>query len=77
MAQSEKPMLWKVTGQVEMIQPVPGGIAQQGKKITVQVLANGSTFTVFVPDNEYNLENVQSVIAAAYANVAAVNGLSG
>lgn len=68
---------WAVQSQAEVIQPQQSGPALQGKSITVKILSSGTIFTVFVPDSQYTADNVKAAIAKQYAEVMAVDGLTG
>lgn len=53
---------WKVTAQQETTQAYPGQGIQKGVTVTFQ-LADGTTGSVFVPDAQYNADNVRAAIA--------------
>lgn len=66
---------WKVTSQQETTQAYPGQGIQKGVTVTF-TLADGTTGSVFVPDSQYNVTNVQAAIAARAGQLEAVGKLS-
>lgn len=69
--------LWKTVGQRPDFGLSPTGQYVQGYTITGQIVATGSTFTVFVPDGTYTTANVMAALAAKAEQVAGVDGLTG
>lgn len=73
---TSKPVTWYVLSQTEVVQPTTQGRLMSGVKVTFQ-LSTGETGSVFVPDSDYTLDNVQAAIQARVALLAGVGGLSG
>jgi len=65
---------WTVISQSETMGIGPSGAAGSGVKVTFR-LADGTTGSVFVPDAQFNAENVRAAITARVAVIESVKGL--
>lgn len=70
------PVTWYVISQTEVTQPGPQGRLVSGHRIVFGV-STGDTGSVFVPDDQYTVENVQAAIQARVALIVGVGALSG
>lgn len=67
---------WKVVQTQEVVEQGPNLKFIQGHRITA-ALTDGTTFSVFVPNAQYNPTTVKAMLSAQAQTVAAVQGLSG
>ena len=67
---------WRVTGQTERDQVVPGSAPVRGVQIFFQT-GLGQQGSIFVPYTEYNTTSVAQRLAAAAAQMDAIKGLTG
>lgn len=67
---------WKVTGQTERDQVVPGSAPVKGVQI-FYLTSLGQQGSIFVPYTNYNTTYVTQQLAAAAAQMDAVKGLTG
>lgn len=70
------PVTWYVISQTEVTQPGTQGRLVSGHKV-IFGLSTGDTGSVFVPDDQYTLQNVQAAIQARVALIVGVGALSG
>lgn len=75
-ATNPAPVTWYVISQTEVTQPGPQGRLVSGHKI-VFGLSTGDTGSVFIPDDQYTVDNVQAAIQARVALIVGVGALSG
>lgn len=66
---------WSVISQAETMGIGPTGTAGSGVKVTFR-LADGTTGSVFVPDAQFNAENVRAAITARVGVLESVKGLA-
>jgi len=67
---------WKVTGQTEYTQVATTGPPVQGVKV-FYTTGQGHSGSVFLPNAQYNQQNVRAAINAAAANMDAIGQLTG
>jgi hypothetical protein len=67
---------WRVTSQQESTQPGANGTYTKGVIVSF-ALVTGEQGSVFVPQTQYNPDNVRAMIAAKAATLAAVSALEG
>lgn len=75
MANTETPA-WTIEGQVEDYRQLPSGAFGMGVVVHFR-LANGTTGTVFFPNDQYTESAVKAAVTARAAAMAAVAQLTG
>lgn len=76
MAATDPTPSWEVTGQQETMDQGPGGSYVQGTKVTFRT-ASGAVGSVFVPQDQYTVDQVRRLVAERAATMDAVHGLRG
>jgi hypothetical protein len=67
---------WTVVQQQEVTEQTAGGKFTRGVRITAQ-LSDGTPFSIFVPQAQYNQATVKTLLNAQAMVVANIQGLSG
>jgi hypothetical protein len=70
------PSTWTVTGQLQTTQPDPAGRFVTGVLVSFTT-GKGFSGSVFVPEAQYSVANVQAAIAAKAQQLDAVGSLTG
>lgn len=67
---------YQVTGQVETKRLDPAGTVSSGVQITVRDLKTLQTFTVFLPDENYSVDNARTQILYKLEQLRQIHDLS-
>lgn len=75
--ESANPIMWEVVSQQPAQGKGPSGAYGPGHQVTGRLVGTGSTFSVFIPNDNYTVEGVRAAMQSKAEAVAAVDGLTG